>query len=433
MQPPQLTTAANTPPRRPRFASLLPDITPLREYRSYRLLWIGNLVSTSGTQLRLVAVPYQIYLLTGSTLAVGLVGLFQAIPLLAFSLFGGVLADRYDRRRLLLLTQIGLSLTSTALAIATQAGVASLPLIYALTALGAAFSAIDGPARGALTPTLIERRRDLPAAMALQQMVFQSAGVIGPAAAGVVLLTAGVAGAYAIDAITFIAAILAVLAIKAPRREAVARVPVVRSLLEGYDYLRTNPLLFSTMSLDFLAMLFGSTRALFPYFADRVFAVGPQGLGLMYAAPGLGAVVASITSGWVSGVRRQGLAVMISVIVWGGAIAAFGLIGPSAFALGLFLLAISEGADVISAVFRSTIMQTVVPDRLRGRIVSVNRMFVVGGPQIGQVQSGLLATLLTPEIAVVAGGVICIAIVGALAVATPELVAYVPAREDDPI
>ena len=413
--------------------ALLPDTTPLRASRSYRLLWFGQVVSSSGTQLRLVAIPYQIYVLTGSTFAVGLIGLFQAVPLLAFSLFGGVIADMFDRRRVLIVTQVGLTVVSVALALAALTGATSVPLLYALTALGACFSAFDGPTRAALAPTLVERRH-LPAAMALQQLLVQSASVIGPAFAGVILVSVGIAGAYAIDAATFLVAIVAVVVIRVPARQIEARPPVIRSLTEGFAYLGTSPLLLSTMALDFLAMLFGTTRALYPFFADRVFHVGPQGLGLMYAAPGAGAFAASATSGWVSGVRRQGLAVLLSVVVWGGAIAAFGLIGPISFPLALLLLGVSEGADTISAVFRSTIVQTIVPDRLRGRISGVNRMFVVGGPQLGQVQSGITATLLTPELAVIVGGMACVAAAGGLAAAVPSLAKYeAPAEEAGPV
>src|SRR5919108_845075 len=179
-------------------ANLLPDLSPLRESRSFALLWSGQLVSPTGTQLRLVAIPYQIYVITGSSLDVGLIGLFQAVPLIALALFGGVVADRVDRRRLLIVTQIGLASCSLALAVGTQLGFASVPYLYAFTALGAAFSALDSPARGALTPSLVAREQ-LPAAMALNQVLFQTAAIGGPALAGVVILAFGVAGAYWVD------------------------------------------------------------------------------------------------------------------------------------------------------------------------------------------------------------------------------------------
>lgn len=399
------------------------DVAPLRDSRSFRLLWLGQLVSSSGTQLRLVALPYQIYVLTGSSLDVGLIGLFQAIPLLTLSLFGGVIADRVDRRRLLLVTQVGLTTVSLALALVTQAGLASVPLLYALTAVGASFSAVDNPARGSLVPTLVERRQ-LAAALTLNQALFQTAAIAGPAFAGVVILRLGIAGAYWIDAISFGAAILAVALMRVPGRPPAVHPPVLRSLGEGLGYLRSNRILLGTMSLDFLATFFGSPRALFPYYATRVFQVGPQGLGLLYAAPGIGSLIAALSAGWVPAVRRRGLAVLLAVTAWGLAIAAFGLMGADLFVPALVLVALAQGADAISSIFRHTILQTVVPDALRGRLTAINQMFVIGGPNLGQVESGVVAGLVTPEFAVVSGGLACLAGVGAIAAFVPELAAY---------
>src|SRR5438445_148891 len=241
-------------------STALIDISPLRESRSFRLLWFGQLVSLTGTQLRLVAIPYQIYLLTGSSLDVGLIGLFQAIPLISLALFGGVIADRVDRRRLLIVTQIGLAACSAGLAIGTQLGLANVVYLYAFTAIGAAFSALDGPARGALTPSLVHRQQ-LPAAMALNQVLFQTAAIAGPALAGVVILTFGVAGAYWIDVASFAVAIVAVNALVAPPREVRVHLPVGRALVEGLAHFRANRILFGTMLLDFLATFFGSSRS----------------------------------------------------------------------------------------------------------------------------------------------------------------------------
>ena len=399
------------------------DVSPLRDFRSFRLVWFGQLISVTGTQLRLVAIPYQIYLLTGSSLDVGLIGLFQAIPLMSLALFGGVIADAVDRRRLLIVTQIGLAACSAALAVGTQLGIANVPYLYALTAVGAAFSAIDGPARGALIPNLVSRER-LAAAMALNQVLFQTASIAGPALAGVIILGIGVAGAYWVDTATFLASIVAVFLVVAPKRESRPRVPVVRALREGLSYFRANHILSGTMALDFLAMFFGSPRALFPYYADRVFAVGPGGLGLLFAAPGIGSLLAALTSGWVPRVRRQGLAVLISVAAWGLAIVGFGLLSDGLFILALVFVALAEGADTVSAIFRTTILQTVVPDELRGRLVAISSMFFLGGPYLGQVESGVVAAAVSPEFAVVSGGVVTLASVGVIALWAPEVVSY---------
>jgi MFS family permease len=407
----------------------LPDLTPLRESRSFRLLWLGQLISLSGSQLRLVALPYQIFLLTGSSFAVGLIGVFQAVPLLVLSLFGGVIADAVDRRRLLLITQVGLAVVSLALAIATQAGAASVPLLYVLTAIGACFSALDNPTRASLAPTLVERRL-IRAAMALNQTIFQFALVFGSVLAGVVIGRFGLSGAYWLDVVSFVAAFIAVWMIRTPPRVRAERQPVLKALVEGVRYLGATRILLATMSLDFLATFFGSPRALFPYYAERVFHVGPEGLGLLYASMGAGALVAAVASGWTARVKRQGLTVLVAVAVWGLSIAVFGVLDERWFLLALLLLAIANGADTVSSIFRGTILQLIVPEALRGRLNAINIMFVLGGPQLGQFESGAVAAVWSPAASVVSGGVACVASVFAVALWIPEIIRYRAHRDD---
>jgi MFS family permease len=407
----------------PRATALLPDLSPLRRHRSFRLLWFGQLVSSAGTQIRLVALPYQIYVMTGSVFHVGLLGLFQAVPLIALPLFGGVLADRMDRRRLLIATQSGLAATSLALAIVTQVGLTELWILYGLTAVAASFSAFDQPARGSLVPTLVDRS-DLPAAIALNQMLHSTAAIVGPAVGGVVIASYGVGTAYWLDAVSFAAAIGAAVAITAPRQTIAVPKSILGSLMEGVTYVVRQRLLFSTMVLDLAAMFFGSVRALMPFYAEQVFKVGAQGLGLLYAAPGVGALLAAITSGWVSGVRRQGLAVLLAVCAWGIAIAAFGLMTEGMFLLALALVAIAEAADVLSAIFRHTILQSVVREELRGRLTAMNGLFVIGGPNLGQVRAGAVAALVSPQFAVITGGLACVLSAIAVAIWAPELPRY---------
>ena len=373
--------------------------------------------------MRLVALPYQIYVLTGSPFHVGLLGLFQAIPLISLPLLGGVLADRVDRRRVLIVTQSGLAACSLALALATQLGYNELWILYALTAISAAFSAFDQPARGSLVPTLVERS-ELPAAIALNQMLYQTAAVVGPAIGGLVIASFGVAAAYWVDTITFGAAIAAAVAIKAPRQVVAVPQSIVESLVEGVMYVLRQRLLFSTMVLDLAAMFFGSIRALMPFYAEQVFKVGAAGLGLLFAAPGVGALIAVLTSGWVSRVRRPGVAVLIAVCLWGIAIAAFGLMTEEFFLLGLVLVAIAEAADVLSAIFRHTILQGVVREELRGRLTAMNGLFVIGGPNLGQVRAGAIAALASPPFAVVSGGLLCVLSAIAVAFWAPELPRY---------
>lgn len=402
---------------------LLPDLEPLRASREFRLLWAGQLVSASGSALRLVAVPYQVYVLTGSTLAVGLLGLFQAVPLITLSLWGGVVADRVDRVRLLLVTQVLLAAVSVALAAATAQGAASLPLLYLLTAAGAGLSALDQPARSALAPGLVDRRL-IPAAMALQQTQFQLATVAGPALGGVVIAALGLQWAYWIDAATYAAAIVALLLMRVPHvAPAAPHAAPLPALVEGMRFLLARPLLFTTMSVDFFATFFGVARAVMPYYADRVFHVGPEGLGLLYAAPGIGATAVALTSGWMGPVRHKGLGVLLSVAVFGVATAAFGVVPGGAFLAGLVLLAIAQGADTVSSIFRNTILQTETPNELRGRLSALNLVFVAGGPQLGQVESGVVAALWSPEAAVVTGGLATIAVVLAAA-RVPQVIRY---------
>ena len=404
--------------------AILPDIEPLRASREFRLLWLGQFISQSGSALRLVAIPYQIYLLTGSSLAVGLLGLFSAVPLITLSLWGGVVADRVDRRRMLLVTNTCLALTSVALAVSTQLGVASVPVLYLLTAVGSGFSALDQPARSALAPSLVERRL-IPAAMALNQSQFQVSQVVGPALAGVLIARFGLAPAYWIDVATFLVATGALLLMRAPRGDVViVHAAPLRALADGMAFLWSRPLLLATMSVDFFATFFAVSRAVMPYYADRVFAVGPEGLGLLYAAPGAGATVVALTSGWTNRAQRRGLGILVSVAIFGLAIALFGLLPPTGFIAGLALLAIAQGADTVSSIFRHTILQLETPDALRGRLSALNLVFVAGGPQLGQVESGVVADLWSPEASVVTGGLACVGVVFVANVLVPQVARY---------
>jgi MFS family permease len=406
------------------------DFTPLRVSPAYRLIWLGQLVSVTGSQVRTVVVLYHVFVLTHSPLAVGLVGAFQAVPLIAFSLWGGVIADAMDRRKLLLFTQSGLILVMGSLAVGTFMGVATVWFIYVITGIAAVLFAVDAPARQSLIPTLVERRH-IPAAMALGQVLFQTALTAGPAVGGVVIARFGIATGYLIDASTFAVALVATIFLKVPKSGRTKTSPGLRSLVEGLRYLRRDTILLSTMAVDFTAMLFGWPRAMFPFFAESVFKVGPEGLGLLFAAPGAGALIAALGSGWVVHVRRQGIAVIASVAVWGAAIAAFGLLRGS-FVVGLFLLAVAGAADVVSAIVRGTIVQLSVPDQLRGRITAVNLMVVISGPRLGEVESGVVANFFTPRLAVVSGGVACLAALGIVAALVPKLIGFRVSPEEEP-
>jgi MFS family permease len=399
------------------------DLTPLRISREFRLLWIGELISHTGRHITMVALPFQVYQLTDSPLAVGLIGLAQFGPLVVFSLLGGAIADAWDRRRLLLISQAGSMVASLLLVMGALADRPPLWFLYATAALSSAFAAFDSPARTAAIPNLVPRDR-LASAMALNQVLFQVNDVAGPALAGLIIARFGLVWAYTIDAVTFLAAIGTLLAMRPmPSRHPGPRRSVLQSVREGFAYLKGRRILVSTFLVDLNAMIFGMPRALFPVLAEEAFRVGPAGLGLLYSAPAVGALAGALLTGWVRHVRHQGRAVLWAVAVWGLAIVAFGL-STEAFGLALLFLAVAGAADVISAIFRSTILQSSVPDSLRGRLSSIHIMVVVGGPRLGDLEAGLVAQLTTPMFSVVSGGAACVVGVGLMALAAPAFRRY---------
>jgi MFS family permease len=401
------------------------DLSPLRESRQFRLLWFGELVSHTGRHVTVVALAYQVWELTHSTLAVGLIGLVQVIPLMFGSLIGGALADAMDRRRLLLLTQCALVVTGLLFVWGAAMGDPPLALLYIVAALNAGLTAVDAPARTSAIPGLVGKR-NLASAMALNQLLFQVSDVVGPALAGLLIARFGLVVAYGTDVATFLVAIGTLVAMRPmrPHRAEGEEAPRgVRAIQDGFRYLKGRPVLQSTFTADLIAMVFGMPRALFPVLALDVFRVGPQGLGLMFAAPAAGALLAALFTGWVRHVRHQGRAVLWAIAVWGLAIVGFGL-STEAFWLALVFLAIAGGADVISAIFRGTILQGTVPDSLRGRLSSIHFMVVVGGPRLGDVEAGVVAYLTTPAFSVISGGVACVLGVGLLAVLVPQFARY---------
>jgi MFS family permease len=406
------------------------DVTPLRRSRDFRLLWTGQLISFTGRQITIVALPFQVFLLTRSSLAVGMIGLVEVVPLVVFGVAGGPIADRMDRRRLLLLTEAGLVVTSSLLLFGAVSGDPPLAYVYAVAGLQAGLLGVNGPTRSAAVPNLVSRRL-LPAAMALTQVLYNTSMVVGPALAGLILARLGLSWAYGIDVLTYSASITAVVLLRPmpPVREDDAE-PAGgwQAVKEGFAYLRGKRVLISTFLIDLDAMIFGMPRAVFPVLALTIFHVGPQGLGLLYAAPAIGALVGALTAGWVGGVRHQGRAVVWAVGLWGASIVAFGLSGRF-FLLALAFLAFAGAADVISAVFRGTILQLSVPDALRGRLSAINIIVVTGGPRLGDVEAGVVASLVSPWFSVVSGGAACV--VGAVLLARryPELGRY---HADDP-
>jgi MFS family permease len=408
--------------RRDRLRRLIVDVEPLRRDRDFRYLWMGQVVSGLGRQVTSIVLPYQLYVLTGTPLAIGALALVQVVPIMAFSLGGGVVADAVDRRRLLLLTQAGLATASAALAGLAMMAAPPVLAIYAVAFVAAGLGAMDQPARSSAVPRLVPRER-LPAALALGQLNFQAAGVVGPAIGGLVIASLGIAAGYAFDVITFGAAIGALLLI-APIPPAHGAVrPSLGAIAEGLRFARRRRAILGTFAVDLNAMVFGMPTALFPVLALDVFRVGPAGLGLLAAAPAAGALVGAVLTGWVGRVRRTGRAVLWASAGWGLAITAFGLCTFS-FPLALLFLAAAGAADVVTAVLRSAIVQLLTPDELRGRVTSIHILVVTGGPRLGDVEASAVASLAGAQLSVVSGGLLCLVGLVAIVRSFSELAAF---------
>jgi hypothetical protein len=421
-----------------RARDLTIDLSPLRDSVPYRALWTGQVVSLVGTQMRLVAVPFQVFELTGSTVAVGLIGLVEVVPLILVSILGGAIADVFDRRKVIAVATTGLMLDAAALAFLSFSGHTPLWAIYALTAVGSAFSALDQPARTAMLPDLVSEGQ-VPAAMALRQVSYQTTHIVGPALGGLVIAVFGGPGwVHAADALTFVAALVSLRWV--PKSEPHAADGAVENrftfgaIAEGLSFALRTPVILSVFIVDLVAMIFGMPRAVFPQLAAETFSLGAAGLGLLYAAPAAGALVGALTTGWVGRIERQGLAVILAVAAWGAAIALAGLSLFSLF-LTLLFLALAGAADVVSAVFRGTMLLEATPMRLRGRVNALNLMVVAGGPRLGDVEAGLVAGAIGPGPSVVVGGLACLFGTGIVAVRFKELRTYLApnARRHEPL
>ncbi len=399
------------------------DLSPLRASKDFRRLWLGLLFWGFGYQFTLVAILIQVYRLTHSPVAVGMTGLVGLVALILGTLVGATFVDVYDRRSTLVVAQLTYMVAVGILLAGAFHRHPPLWVIYTAVALLAAESSINSPVRTAMTPRLIGVDL-LPAAAALNQVVFNATALAGPAVAGIVIARYDLPWAYGVDLVSALAMLWA--AIRLPRMPpdrvpgAPTGWPAVR---EGFAYLRGRPVLQSTFVIDVIAMVFGLPRALYTFLAVLQFHRGEAIVGFLLAAPAAGALVAALTTGWVGRVRHQGLAVIWSVALWGAGITAFGLVGDRLW-LALLCLAFAGGADVISAVFRNTILQVTVPDALRGRLSQIHILVVTGGPRLGDLEAGLVASAFTPTISVVSGGLLSLAGAGLVALAVPAFRRY---------
>jgi MFS family permease len=396
---------------------VLIDVGPLRRSKDFRYLFFGEMVSFVGSGLTVVAVPLQLYSLTGSSLQVGLASLAQLVPLVAGSFVGGAVADAYDRRKVLLVAELAMAGCSAALAL--NATVGAHPRVwplYVFSAAMAGFSGVESPTRVAAAASVLDRS-DLVRMSALWQALFQTSTVVGPFVAGIVIATAGLGAAYWADVASFAAAFAGVWLMRPlpPAHQATAL--GLKSIQEGLRFLRADRALQAIYLVDLAAMIFGMPRALFPAIGIMLFHGNARTVSYLYTAVGVGALIGALTTGWVVHVQRPGRAVVIAVLVWGASITAFGLV--RAFAAALVCLAIAGWADVVSAIFRNSILQLRVPDELRGRMNAIQTAVVAGGPRLGDLESGLVGTLVSPTFSVVSGGLASIAAATIMTLAMP--------------
>lgn len=389
------------------------DVAPLRESRDFRLLFLGQLVNTLGSQLTVVAIPYQIYAETHSSLQVGAVSLAQLIPLIFGALVGGSIGDAVDRRKLLIVTSFLLAATSGGLALNAALAHPSVVAIYVISAVAACLTGFTNTARNAVIPSLVGSRR-LVAAYSFMQVLYQLGTVVGPAVSGLLIAAVHLRAVYAIDAVTYVLSVVAVVCMAAMPPVAGARKPGWGSVKEGLGYLRGRQALQGVYAIDVNAMVFGMPRALFPAMADTIFHGGATTLGYLYSAVGVGGLIGGATTGWVDRVRRHGRLIIGAVLAWGAAITAFGF--SKTLWLSLVLLAIGGWADVISAVVRNTVLMVSIPDAFRSRMSSIQMAVVNGGPRLGDLESGAVASVAGIELSIVTGGLACLA--GALVLAS---------------
>jgi MFS family permease len=396
------------------------DITPLRRSRDFRRLWVGSAISLIGSMLTTVAIPYQVFQLTGSTLAVGLLGLCALVPLLTVSLVGGAVADALDRRRLLLISDVGLAAISAVLVANATLHTPRVSVLFGAEALGTALWAFQRPAMDALVPRLVGDDQ-IAAASAVQGVYSSLAHVGGPAVGGVLIASVGLTATYAIDVGTFAASLTAAWLLPSMAPAPGVERPGLRSIAAGLRFVRSKPELKGIFAVDTVAMVFGMPSALFPAFGEH-FGGGARTVGFLYAAPYAGALMATLLSGWVTRSRRQGLGVCVAAAAWGAAIIAFGFM--SSLWPALFFLALAGAADDISAILRSTILLTVTPDSMRGRVSGIELAQVASAPTLGNVEAGVLASLTSLRFSVVSGGIACVAGTAVLALAFPALLRY---------
>jgi MFS family permease len=395
------------------------DFRPLRRHRDFRSLYAAQSVSFLGSMVTYVALPYQMFKLTGSSLAVGLLGLAELLPLLVTAFVGGALADTVDRRRLILATDLGLGLCTGLLALGALATKPPVWTLYVIAGLMSALNGLQRPSLEALTPRLVDAD-EIPATAALAMFRGSLGMIAGPALGGALLASTGLAATYVFDLLTFLFSFFAIRRIPAALPPASDESPSLKSVLEGFRYARSRQELIGTYVVDFVAMVFGMPLALFPAISATL--GGPRALGLLYAAPAMGALMASLTSRWAPRVHRQGLAVMLAATAWGLAILGFGFCDrlPAA----VVFLALAGGADATSGMFRMILWNQTIPDAFRGRLAGIEMLSYMSGPLLGHVEAGMVAAAFSVRTSVISGGVLCVIGVLLCGALLPRFIGY---------
>jgi MFS family permease len=395
------------------------DIGPLRRHREYRLLFAGQGLSFFGSMVTFVAVPYQVFQLTGSSLAVGLLSLAALAPLLLTAFIGGAFADAVDRRRMLQLAELGLGVATAVLLFNSLLDEPKVWVLFVVTPVMAALDGFQRPSLDAMVPRLVARD-ELPAAVALDTFRGEVGMIAGPAVGGILIATIGLPATYGLDVATYGASVLALALMRAVPPPPDAVPPSLRSIVEGVKYAWSRKELLGSYGVDIVAMFFGMPMALFPAIATKF--GGAEVLGLLYAAPSVGSLLATLTSGWVSRVHRHGLAIIWAAAAWGVAITAFGL-APN-LGLALVFLGLAGAADMISGVFRGTLWNQTIPDRLRGRLAGIEQVSYSSGPLLGNLEAGIVAQFASVRASVVSGGILCVAGVALFAILLPAFRLY---------
>ncbi|MEY2944977.1 MAG: hypothetical protein RL433_659 [Actinomycetota bacterium] len=395
------------------------DLTPIKKYRDFKLLFTAGLFSYFGSMITFVALPFQIKELTGSFWAVGLIGVVEIIPLIVFGLYGGVLADYLDRKKMIWFTEFGTLIATSILLINSLQEEPSVILIFVIAAIFAALSGLKRPSQDAILPRLVNHD-DLPSASALMSLRWQFGGIVGPSVGGIIIASYGAGAAYFIDCLTFVISLALIWQVKSVPPLDKATPPSMAGLLEGLNYAYKRKDLLGTYVVDLAAMFLAMPMALFPFWADEIGA--PYALGFFYSSITFGAVLVTLLSGWMRNYPHHGRAVIIGALGWGVAIVAAG--SSNSLVLVITCLVIAGAFDQVSALFRGFIWNQSIPDELRGRLAGIEMLSYLLGPLGGQARAGGMAAMSSLRISIVGGGLLCIGFVSLIAASMPKFRSY---------